>query len=75
MTTTDQAGPKRTKTVMRESFQKYAKHSSAVISDGIIPVPIWAVTQMTLSGKFPLAADRIPPGPRRLCPPATTRCR
>jgi hypothetical protein len=40
--------------VTRESFQKYANIPSAVISDGIIPVPIWAVTQMTLSESFHL---------------------
>jgi hypothetical protein len=39
---------------MRESFQQYANIPSAVISDGVIPVPIWAVTQMTLSESYHL---------------------
>jgi hypothetical protein len=39
---------------MPGSFQHYAKIPSAIISDGIIPVPIWAVTQMTLSETYHL---------------------
>lgn len=39
---------------MPESFQRYANIPSAIISDGVIPVPIWAVTQMTLSETYHL---------------------
>jgi|SRR5690349_7371663 len=41
---------------MPSSFQKYAKMPSAIISDGVIPIPIWAVTQMTLSESYHLPA-------------------
>ena len=37
-----------------KSFQRYATTPSAIISDGIIPVPIWAVTTMTLSETYHL---------------------
>jgi hypothetical protein len=37
-----------------KSFQSYATVPSAIISDGIIPVPIWAVTTMSLSETFHL---------------------
>ena|SRR5690349_5255363 len=39
---------------MPDSVQQYATIPSAVISDGIVPVPIWAVTQMTLSESYHL---------------------
>lgn len=39
---------------MSASFQQYAHLPSAIISDGIIPIPIWAVTQMTLSETYHL---------------------
>ena len=38
-----------------ESFQgkQYAEHlPSAIISDGIVPVSLWAVTQMTLTETY-----------------------
>jgi hypothetical protein len=41
---------------MPESFSNYAHLPSAIISDGIIPIPIWAVTQMTLSETYHLPA-------------------
>jgi hypothetical protein len=39
---------------MPESFQKYATIPSAIISDGVITVPIWAVTQISLSESYHL---------------------
>jgi hypothetical protein len=42
------------RTVMRESFQRYATLPSAIISDGVMPIPIWAVTQMTLNQTYHL---------------------
>jgi hypothetical protein len=36
------------------SFQDYASVPSAVISDGVLTVPIWAVTTMTLSETYQL---------------------
>jgi hypothetical protein len=39
---------------MPGSFQHYTKIPSAIISDGITPVPIWAVSQMTLSETYHL---------------------
>lgn len=41
---------------MPESYQQYLHIPSAIISDGIIPIPIWAVTQMTLSESYHLPA-------------------
>lgn len=35
-----------------QSFQQYGHIPSAVISDGIVPIPLWAVTQMTLSETY-----------------------
>jgi len=37
-----------------KSFQRYGSVPSAIISDGIIPVPLWAVTTMSLSETFHL---------------------
>jgi hypothetical protein len=39
-----------------ESFQgkQYANVPSAIISDGIVPIPLWAVTQMTLTETYAL---------------------
>jgi hypothetical protein len=39
---------------MSSSFQNYANIPSAIISDGILPIPIWAVTQMTLTETYHL---------------------
>jgi hypothetical protein len=39
---------------MPDSFQQYANIPSAIISDGVTPVPIWAVSQMTLSESYHL---------------------
>jgi hypothetical protein len=36
------------------SFQNYAVIPSAIISDGIIPIPLWAVTQMSLTEAYHL---------------------
>ena len=36
------------------SFQKYMAMPSAVISDGLLTVPMWAVTQMSLTSAFHL---------------------
>ena len=41
---------------MPNSFSNYANLPSAIISDGVIPVPIWAVTQMTLTESYHLPA-------------------
>lgn len=41
---------------MPDSFSKYANLPSAIISDGIIPIPIWAVSQMTLTESYHLPA-------------------
>ena len=41
---------------MPDSFSKYANLPSAIISDGIMPIPIWAVTQMTLTESYHLPA-------------------
>jgi hypothetical protein len=41
---------------MASSFQKYAKIPSAILSDGVLPIPIWAVTQMTLNETYHLPA-------------------
>jgi hypothetical protein len=38
----------------RASYQQHLSIPSAVISDGIIPVPIWAVTTMTLNESYHL---------------------
>lgn len=39
---------------LTKSFQDYATIPSAIISDGIIPVPLWAVTTMTLTETYHL---------------------
>ena len=39
---------------MPSSFQKYAKIPSAIISDGVLPIPIWAVTQISLGETYHL---------------------
>lgn len=36
------------------SYQKYLTVPSAIISDGLIPIPIWAVKTMTLSESYHL---------------------
>ena len=36
------------------SYQKYLSVPSAIISDGLLPIPIWAVTSMTLNEKYHL---------------------
>jgi hypothetical protein len=41
---------------MASSFQKYARIPSAILSDGVLPIPIWAVTQMTLNETYHLPA-------------------
>jgi hypothetical protein len=41
---------------MPDSFSNYANLPSAIISDGLIPVPIWAVTQMSLTESYHLPA-------------------
>jgi hypothetical protein len=41
---------------MPNSFQKYARIPSAILSDGVLPIPIWAVTQMTLNETYHLPA-------------------
>lgn len=41
---------------MAASFQKYANVPSAILSDGLIPIPLWAVTTMQLSEKFHMPA-------------------
>jgi hypothetical protein len=40
----------------RSSFQKYATLPSAIISDGLLPIPIWAVTMMKLDEAYALPA-------------------
>lgn len=37
-----------------KSFMQYANMPSAVISDGILPIPLWSVTQVTLSQTYHL---------------------
>jgi len=39
---------------MAESFQSYLTVPSAIISDGIITIPLWAVTMMSLSESYHL---------------------
>ncbi len=39
---------------MASSFQNYANVPSAIISDGILPIPIWAVTTMVLAETYHL---------------------
>ena len=39
---------------MSASFQKYVAVPSAVISDGVVTVPLWAVTAMSLSQSYHL---------------------
>lgn len=39
---------------MPDSFQNYVNVPSAILSDGVTPVPIWAVSQMTLSESYHL---------------------
>jgi hypothetical protein len=41
---------------MPKSYQNYLHVPSAIISDGILPIPIWAVTQMTLTESYHLPA-------------------
>jgi phage protein U len=36
------------------SYQKYLTVPSAIISDGLLPIPIWAVTSMTLTETYHL---------------------
>lgn len=36
------------------SFQRYGAVPSAIISDGIVPIPLWAVTTMTLTETYHL---------------------
>jgi phage protein U len=36
------------------SYQRYLTVPSAIISDGILPIPLWAVTSMTLSETYHL---------------------
>lgn len=38
------------------SYQNYATLPSVIISDGIIPVPLWAVTQFSISETYHLPA-------------------
>lgn len=37
-----------------KSFQSYAAEPSAIISDGVLTVPLWAVTQMSLTESYHL---------------------
>jgi hypothetical protein len=37
-----------------KSFMQYANVQSAVISDGILPIPLWSVTQITLAQTYHL---------------------
>lgn len=39
---------------MSESFQRYSPVPSAIISDGIITVPLWAVTSVSLTESYHL---------------------
>ena len=39
---------------MTSSFQNYGNIPSAIISDGILPIPIWAVTSMVLTETYHL---------------------
>ena len=39
---------------MASSYQNYANIPSAIISDGILPIPIWAVTTMKLTETYHL---------------------
>jgi hypothetical protein len=39
---------------INSSYQRYDVIPSAIISDGLIPVPIWAVTAMTLNESYHL---------------------
>lgn len=36
------------------SFQRYDAVPAAIISDGLLPIPLWAVTAMTLSASYHL---------------------
>ena len=36
------------------SFQRYDVIPSAILSDGLIPIPLWAVTSMTLTETYHL---------------------
>jgi len=38
----------------RSSFQKYATVPSAVLSDGLLPIPIWSVSMMKLDENYQL---------------------
>ncbi|MDA0160858.1 hypothetical protein OM076_11330 [Solirubrobacter ginsenosidimutans] len=38
----------------RKSFMQYAHVPSAIISDGILPIPLWSVTQLSLSETYHL---------------------
>lgn len=40
--------------MITRSFQRYGAIPSAIISDGIIPVPLWAVSAMSLNESFSL---------------------
>ncbi|AKV00686.1 hypothetical protein AKJ09_07349 [Labilithrix luteola] len=37
---------------MASSYQNYANISSAIISDGIVPIPIWVVMTMNLTETY-----------------------
>jgi hypothetical protein len=40
--------------MVRQSFQNYATIPSAIISDGVLTIPLWAVSSMSLSESYSL---------------------
>src|SRR4051812_40954046 len=44
----------KSRDLIMPTFQNYGVIPSAIISDGLIPVPLWAVTAMTLSETYHL---------------------
>ena len=53
---------------MTSSYQEFLHTPSAVLFDGIVPVPLWAVTQMTIEATYSLPA--VGGGNRRVALPA-----
>jgi len=50
------------------SFQEYLHTPSAVLFDGVVPVPLWAVTQLTIESTF--AVPQVVSASRRVAVPA-----
>jgi len=53
---------------MTSSYQEYLHTPSAVLFDGVVPVPLWAVTQLTIDATY--AVPPIGSGSRRVALPA-----